>query len=74
MQQIVIGDEGVIKLGFRNEGGFIDEHDGETQRPVRIGVSARHEDRLARARLDRVRSGARSLILRRRQRRHRANR
>ncbi|MGY3387416.1 hypothetical protein ACVWW6_000007 [Bradyrhizobium sp. USDA 3311] len=57
LQRIVIGDERFVKLGSRNEGGFVGEHDGETQRPVPDHVSARHEDRLARARLDRVRSG-----------------
>ncbi|MGY3347091.1 hypothetical protein ACVI1I_006320 [Bradyrhizobium sp. USDA 4459] len=44
LQRIVIGDERFVKLGFRNEGGFVGEHDRETQRPIPDHISARHED------------------------------
>lgn len=44
LQGIVIGDERFVKLGFRKEGGFVGEHDRETQRPIPDHISARHED------------------------------
>lgn len=44
LQHIVIGDERFVKLGYRTEGGFVGEHDRETQRPIPDHVSARHED------------------------------
>ncbi|MGL4556222.1 MAG: Fic family protein, partial [Afipia sp.] len=44
LQRIVIGDERFVKLGFRNDGGFVGEHDRETQRPIPDHISARHED------------------------------
>ncbi|WP_316225075.1 MULTISPECIES: Fic family protein [unclassified Bradyrhizobium] len=44
LQRIVIGDERFVKLGFRQEGGFVGEHDRETQRPIPDHISARHED------------------------------
>jgi hypothetical protein len=44
LQRIVIGDERFVKLGFRDEGGFVGEHDRETQRPIPDHISARHED------------------------------
>jgi len=44
LQRIVIGDERFVKLGYRQEGGFVGEHDRETQRPIPDHVSARHED------------------------------
>lgn len=44
LQGIVIGDERFVKLGFRQEGGFIGEHDRDTQRPIPDHISARHED------------------------------
>jgi hypothetical protein len=44
LQRIVIGDERFVKLGYRDEGGFVGEHDRETQRPIPDHVSARHED------------------------------
>lgn len=44
LQRIVIGDERFVKLGFRHEGGFVGEHDRETQRPIPDHISARHED------------------------------
>lgn len=44
LQRIVIGDERFVKLGFRDESGFVGEHDRETQRPIPDHISARHED------------------------------
>jgi hypothetical protein len=44
LQKIVIGDERFVKLGFRDEGGFVGEHDRETQRPIPDHISARPED------------------------------
>ncbi|WP_299717378.1 Fic family protein [Tardiphaga sp.] len=44
LQGIVIGDERFVKLGFRQEDGFVGEHDRDTQRPIPDHFSARHED------------------------------
>lgn len=44
LQRIVIGDARFIKLGFRNEGGFVGVHDRETRMPLPDHISARHED------------------------------
>ena len=44
LQGIVIGDERFVRLGFRNEGGFIGEHDRETRMPLPEHISARPED------------------------------
>ncbi|WP_198024767.1 Fic family protein [Bradyrhizobium sp. Cp5.3] len=44
LQRIVIGDERFVKLGFRKDGGFVGEHDRDTQRPIPDHISARHED------------------------------
>lgn len=44
LQGIVIGDERFVKLGFRKDGGFVGEHDRETQRPIPDHVSAQCED------------------------------
>lgn len=44
LQRIVIGDARFIKLGFRNEGGFVGEHDRETRMPLPDHISARNED------------------------------
>lgn len=44
LQQIVIGDERFIKLGFRREGGFVGSHDRESRVPLPDHISARHED------------------------------
>ncbi|WP_247458938.1 Fic family protein [Bradyrhizobium sp. 153] len=44
LHHIVIGDERFVKLGFRKEGGFVGEHDHETQRPIPDHISAHHED------------------------------
>ena len=44
LQQIVIGDERFIKLGIRQEGGFVGSHDRESRMPLPDHISARHED------------------------------
>jgi hypothetical protein len=44
LQRIVIGDERFVKLGLREEGGFVGEHDRDTQRPIPDHISARPED------------------------------
>ncbi|WP_235871504.1 Fic family protein [Shimia sediminis] len=44
LQQIVIGDERFIKLGFRKEGGFVGSHDRESRMPLPDHISARYED------------------------------
>ena len=44
LQRIVVGDERFVKLGYREEGGFVGEHDRDTQRPIPDHISARHED------------------------------
>jgi len=44
LQRIVIGDERFVKLGLRVEGGFVGEHDRETQRPIPDHISARPAD------------------------------
>jgi Fic family protein len=40
----VIGSRGFVKIGFRDEGGFIGEHDRETGTPIVEHISARYED------------------------------
>lgn len=44
LQRIVIGDARFVRLGLRNEGGFVGTHDRRTQEPVPDHVSARPED------------------------------
>jgi hypothetical protein len=44
LQRIVIGDERFIRMGFRDEGGFVGEHDRETRMPLPDHISARPED------------------------------
>jgi hypothetical protein len=44
LQRIVIGDARFVKLGFRQEGGFIGDHDRETRMPLPDHISARPED------------------------------
>lgn len=40
----MIGDARFVRLGFRDEGGFVGEHDRETRMPLPDHVSARPED------------------------------
>lgn len=44
LQKIVIGDARFVRLGFRDEGGFIGEHDRETRLPLPDHISAKPED------------------------------
>lgn len=44
LQSIVIGDARFVRLGFRDEGGFVGEHDRETRMPLPDHISARPED------------------------------
>lgn len=44
LQKIVIGDARFVKIGFRQEGGFVGEHDRDTRMPLPDHISARHED------------------------------
>ncbi|WP_322099615.1 Fic family protein [Aquibaculum arenosum] len=44
LQRIVIGDARFVKLGFRQEGGFVGAHDRESRMPLPDHISARHED------------------------------
>lgn len=44
LQRIVIEDTRFVRMGFRDEGGFVGEHDRETRMPLPDHVSARPED------------------------------
>ena len=44
LQAIVIGDTRFVKLGLRQTGGFVGEHDRETHMPIPDHISARPED------------------------------
>lgn len=44
LQRVVIGDARFVRLGLRDEGGFVGVHDRDTNMPVPDHVSARHED------------------------------
>jgi hypothetical protein len=44
LQRIVIGNERFVRLGFRNEGGFVGEHDRDSRVPLPDHISARAED------------------------------
>ncbi len=44
LQAIVIGDARFVRLGLRDQGGFVGEHDRETRAPIPDHVSARPED------------------------------
>lgn len=44
LQRIVIGDARFVKLGLRQEGGFVGEHERETHMLVPDHISARPED------------------------------
>ena len=44
LQRIVIGDARFVRLGLRDEGGFVGFHDRDTGVPVPDHISARHED------------------------------
>ncbi len=44
LQKIVIGDDRFLKLGLRDEGGFVGEHEQLTRLPLPEHISAHHED------------------------------
>lgn len=44
LQRIVIGNERFIRLGFRDEGGFVGDHEQDTRIPIPEHISARDED------------------------------
>jgi Fic family protein len=44
LQKIVIGDARFVRLGLRNEGGFVGMHDRTTQEPMPDHISARPQD------------------------------
>ena len=44
LQAIVIGDARFVKLGLREEGGFVGEHDRDTRMPIPDHISARPDD------------------------------
>ncbi len=44
LQRIVIGNERFTRLGFRDEGGFVGEHERDSRVPLPVHISARHED------------------------------
>lgn len=44
LQQIVIENTRFIQMGFREEGGFVGEHDRQTGEPIPEHISAKPED------------------------------
>lgn len=44
LQKIVIDNQKFLKFGWRNQGGFIGEHDRDTGLPIPEHISAKHED------------------------------
>ncbi len=44
LQRLVIGDARFVRLGLRGDGGFVGEHDRETQAPIPEHISARSDD------------------------------
>ncbi|MBB4210793.1 Fic family protein [Rhodothalassium salexigens DSM 2132] len=44
LQRIVIGDTRFVRLGFRDEGGFVGSHDRDSRLPLPEHLSARPED------------------------------
>jgi|TARA_R110002020_G_scaffold206440_2_gene411770 hypothetical protein len=44
LQNIVIGDDRFVRLGYRIEGGFVGEHDRTSSAPLPDHISAKHED------------------------------
>ena len=44
LQAIVIGDARFVKLGLREEGGFVGEHDRDTRMPIPDHISAKPDD------------------------------
>ena len=44
LQRLVIGDARFVRLGLRDEGGFVGTHDRQTREPIPDHVSARPQD------------------------------
>ena len=44
LQQIVISDQRFVKMGFREKGGFVGEHDRDTGTPIPEHISARSDN------------------------------
>ncbi len=44
LQEIVMGDARFIKMGYREEGGFVGDRERETRMPLPDHIDARHED------------------------------
>lgn len=44
LQRVVIGDARFVKLGLRDEGGFVGTHDRDSQEPLPDHISARPQD------------------------------
>jgi hypothetical protein len=44
LQQIVIEDTRFVGMGLRRKGGFIGRHERDTQAPLPVHISARHQD------------------------------
>ena len=44
LQRIVIGDARFVRLGLRQKGGFVGEHDRISRTPIPDHIDARHED------------------------------
>jgi hypothetical protein len=44
LQAIVIGDARFVKLGLREKGGFVGEHDRDTRMPIPAHISAKPDD------------------------------
>jgi hypothetical protein len=44
LQRIVIGDDRFVRLGLRDEGGFVGDRDRDSGTPLPDHISARHED------------------------------
>lgn len=44
LQRLVIGDARFVRMGYRDEGGFVGEHDRDTRTPLPDHISARPED------------------------------
>lgn len=44
LQAIVIGDARLVRLGLREEGGFVGEHDRDSRMPIPDHISARPDD------------------------------
>lgn len=61
LQKIVISDASFVHLGLKSVGGFVGEHDRDTQAPIPDHISARPEDLkslvVSLAKFDRIKTG-----------------